>query len=111
MAKSSDSKKGKKKEQKNKKSLQVPKDDSEQTDTGNSRCQTRNTTLRTNNSDNGSKVDSDRTVTDDNPEEGTNEMADDGQNNDQPKLDLSIATRSTHKRKAVSTEEGNDKRN
>ena len=111
LAKSSDSKKGKKKEQKNKKSLQVPKDDSEQIDAGNSRRQTHSTTLRTNNSDNGSKVDGDRTITDDNPEKGTNEMADDEQNNEQLKLDLSIATRSTCKRKAVSTEEGHNQRN
>ena len=111
MAKGSDSKKGKKKEQKSKKSLQVPKDDSEQTYTGNNRHQTCNTTLSTNNSDNASEVDGGRTMTDDNPEEGTNETANDEQNNKQPKLDPSIATRSTRKRKAVSTQEGQDQRN
>ena len=67
LAKGSDSKKGKKKEQKNKKSLQVPKDDSEQTDTGNNRPQTCSTTMRTNTSDNASEVDGDRTITDDIP--------------------------------------------
>ena len=72
LAKGSDSKKGKKKEQKSKKSLQVPEDDSEQTDTGNNRCPRCSIPLRTNNSDNASELDSDRTVTDDNPEEGTN---------------------------------------
>ena len=99
LAKGSDSKEGKKKEQKSKKS-QVPEDDSEQMDAGNNRHQTHSTTLRTNNSDNASEHDGDRTATDDNPEEGTNETADDEQNNKQPKLDLSIAKRSTCKRKS-----------
>ena len=72
LPKSSDSKKGKNKERKNKKSLQVPEDDPQQTDAGNSRHQTHSTTLRTNNSDNGSKVNGDRTITDNNPEEVTN---------------------------------------
>ena len=50
-------------EQKNKKSIEVPDDDSEQTDTGNNRRQTRSTTLRTKNSDNASELDGDRTIT------------------------------------------------
>ena len=95
MATGSDRKKGKKTEQKSKKSIEVPDDDSEQTDAGNNRCQTRSTTLRSKNSDNTSELDGDRTVTDENPEEGTNQMADDEQNNEQQKLDPSIAKRRT----------------
>ena len=79
LATGSDSKKGKKTEQKNKKSIEVLNDDSEQTDAGNNRCQTRSTTLRTKNSDNASELDGDRTVTDENPEESTNQMVDDEQ--------------------------------
>ena len=111
MATGSDSKKGKKTEQKNKKSIGVPGDDSGQTDTGNNRYQTCSTTLRTKNSDNPSKLDGDRTITDENPEEGTNQTVDDEQNNDQQKLDPSIAKRRRCKRKAVSTEDGQDDRN
>ena len=111
MATGSDSKKGKKTEQKSKKSIQVPDDDSEQTDVGNNRHQTRSTTLRTKNSGNASELDGDSTVTDDNPEEDINQTADDEQNNLQPKLDLSIGKRRTRKRKAVSTQDGQDKRN
>ena len=111
LATGSDSKKGKKTEQKSKKSIQVPDDDSEQTDVGNNRRQTRSTTLRTKNSDNARELDGDRTVTDDNPEEDINQMADDEQNNEQPKLDPSIGKRRTRKRKAVSTQDRQDKRN
>ena len=67
--------------------------------------------MSTKNSDNGSEVDGDRTVTDDNPAEVPNETADDEQNNEQPTLDYSIVTRSTRKRKALSTEKGNAQTN
>ena len=43
----SGSRKGKKTEQKNKKSIGVPNDDTEQTDAENNRCQTHSTTIRT----------------------------------------------------------------
>ena len=111
LATGSDSKKGKKTEQKSKKSIEVPEDDSEQTDAGNNRHQTCSTTLRSKNSDNASELDGDRTVTDENPEEGTNQTADDEQNNEQQKLDPSIAKRRTRKRKAVSTQDRQDERN
>ena len=111
LATGSDSKKGEKTEQKSKKSIEVPDDDSEQTDAGNNRHQTCSTTLRTKNSDNAHELDGDRSVTDENPEEGTNQMADDEQNNEQQKLDPSIAKRRTRKRKAVSTQDGQDERN
>ena len=111
LATGSDSKKGKKTEQKSKKAIQVPDDDSEQTDTGNNRRQTHSITLRTKNSDNASELDGGRTLTDDNPEEDINQMADDEQNNEQPKLDPSIAKKGHTKRKAVSTQDGQDKRN
>ena len=65
----------------------------------------------TNNSDKGSEVDGDRTLTDENPEEVPNEMADDEHDNEQPKVDPSIPTRSTHKRKAVSNEADNAQTN
>ena len=111
LATGSDSKKGKKTKQKNKESIEVPDDDSEQTDVVNNKRQTHSTTLRTNNSDNASELDGDRTVTDENPEKGTNQTADDEQNNKQQKLDPSIAKRRTHKRKAVSTEDGQNNTN
>ena len=111
LATGSDRKKGKKKEQKSKKSIEVPNDDSEQTDAGNNKRQKRSTTLRSKNSDNTSELDGDRTITDENPEEGTNQTADDEQNNEQPKLDPSIAKRRTQKRKTVSTEDRQDERN
>ena len=104
----SGSRKGKKTEQKNKKSIGVPDDDMEQTDAEINRRQTCSTIIRTKNSDNASKPDADRTVTDENPEEGTNEMADDEQNNVQQKLDPAIANRRTRNRKAVSTQDGQD---
>ena len=107
----SGSRKGKKTEQKNKKSIGVPDDDTEQTDAENNRRQTCSTTIRTKNSDNASKPDGDRTVTDENPEEGTNENADDEQNNVQQKLDPAIANRRTRNRRAVSTQDGQDNRN
>ena len=75
------------------------------------RCQTCSTTLRTNNSDNASELDGDRTITDENPEEGTHKTADDEQNNEKQKLDPSIAKRMTCKRKAVSTQDEQDERN
>ena len=87
----SGSRKGKKTEQKNKKSIGVPDDDTEQTDAEINRHQTRSTTIRTKNSEIASEPDGDRTITDENPEEGTNETADDGQNNMQQKLDPAIA--------------------
>ena len=67
--------------------------------------------MRTKNSDNASEPDGGRTVTDENPEEGTNEMADDEQNNVQQKLDPAIANRRTRNRKAVSTQDRQDNRN
>ena len=111
LAAGSDSKKGKKTKQNNKKSIEVPDDDTEQTDAGNNRCQTHSTTLRTKNSDNASKLDGDRTVTDENPEEGTNQTADDEQNNEQQKLDPPIAKKRTRKRKGVSTQDGQNDKN
>ena len=102
LATDSDSKKGKKTKHKSNKSIAVPDDDTEQTEAGNNRRQTCSTTLKTKNSDNDS--DGDRTVTDENPKEGKNEMADDEQNGEQPKLDTSIGRRSKRKRKALSTE-------
>ena len=104
----SGSRKGKKKEQKNKKSIGVPDDDTEQTDAEINRRQTRSTTIRTKISDNASEHDADRTVTDENPEEGTNETANDEQNNVQQKEDTAIANRRTRKRKAVSMQDGQD---
>ena len=108
---SSGSKKGKTTEQKKKKSIGAPDDDPEQTDAENNRRQTHSTTMRTNNSDNASEPDGDRTVTGENPEEGTNETADDEQNNMQPKPNPAIAKRRRSNRKAVSTEDGQDKGN
>ena len=108
MATDSDSKKRKKTKQKSIKSIAVPDDDTEQTEAGNNRHQTHSTTLKTKNSDNDSKQDGDRTITDKNPEEGKNETANDEQNHEQPKLDTSIGKRSKRKRKALSTEEGQD---
>ena len=67
--------------------------------------------MKTKNSDNDSEPDGDRTVTDENPKEGKNETADDEQNGKQPKLDTSIGRRSKRKRKALSTENGQDTRN
>ena len=105
------SKKGKKTEQKNNKSIGAPDDDPEHTDAENNRCQTRSTTMRTKNSDNPSEPDADRTVTDENPEEGTNEMADDEQNNVQQKTYHAVAKRRRSNRKAVSTQDGQDNGN
>ena len=99
MATDSDSKKGKKTKQKSNKSISVPEDDTEQTEAGNNRRQTCSTTLKTKNSDNDSEEDGDRTVTDENPEEGKNETADGEQNDEQPKLDTSIGKRSKCKEK------------
>ena len=67
--------------------------------------------MRPKNSDNASKPDADRTVTDENPEEGTNEMADDEQNNMQQKTYPAVAKRRRSNRKAVSTQDGQDNRN
>ena len=111
LATDSDSQKGKKTKQKSNKSIVVPDDDTEQTEAGNNRRQTHSTTLKTKNSDNDSKPDGDRTITDENPKEGKNEMADDEQNDEQPKLDTSIGKRSKCKRTALSTENGQDTRN
>ena len=108
LATDSDSKKWKKTKQKSNKSIAVPDDNTEQTEAGNNRRQTRSTTLKTKNSDGDSEPDDDRTVTDENPKEGKNEMADDEQNDEQLKLDTSIRKRSKRKRKALSTENGQD---
>ena len=67
--------------------------------------------MRTKNSDNASKPVGDRTVTDENPEEGTNEMVDDEQNNMQHKPDPANANRRRRNRKAVSTQDGQDNGN
>ena len=95
------SKKGKKTKQKSNKSIAVPNDDTEQTEAGNNRRQTCSTTLKTKNSDNDSEPDGDRTITDENLEEGKNETADDEQNDEQLKLDTSIGKRSKRKRKVI----------